>query len=84
MSGTSIQFSVGRVASIACLLEVCASKPGNVHRGADFDDLTMTDFAISAEIVGQAIDTRQSESVGALVHAIAKSCLLYTSDAADE
>ena len=73
MSGTSIQFSVGRVASIACLLEVCASKPGNVHRGADFDDLTMTDFAISAEIVGQAIDTRQSESVGALVHAIAKS-----------
>ena len=73
MSGTSIHFSVGRIASIACLLEVCASKPGNVHRGADFEDLTMTDFAISAEIVGQAIDTRQSESVGALVHAITKS-----------
>ena len=69
----SFHFSVGRIASIACLLEVCAAKPGNVHRGADFEDLTLTDFAISAEIVGQAIDTRQSENVGELIYSIVKA-----------
>ena len=69
----SFHFSVGRIASIACLLEVCAAKPGNVHRGADFDDLTLTDFAISAEIVGQSIDSRKSDSVGQLVHDIVSS-----------
>ena len=69
----SFHFSVGRIASIACLLEVCAAKPGNVHRGADFEDLTLTDFAISAEIVGQSIDTRKSDCVGQLVHDIVHS-----------
>lgn len=63
----STEFSIGRIASLACLLEVCASKPGNVHRGADFEDLTFTDFAVSAEILGQAIDTRSTDSVGELV-----------------
>ena len=68
-----VSFSVGRIASLACLLEVCASKPGNVHRGADFEDLTVTDFAVSAEIVGQAIDSRPTDSVGELVHRIVSS-----------
>lgn len=63
----STEFSIGRIAALACLLEVCASKPGNVHRGADFEDLTFTDFAVSAEILGQAIDTRVTDSVGELV-----------------
>ncbi len=63
----STEFSIGRIASLACLLEVCASKPGNVHRGADFDNLTFTDFVVSAEILGQAIDTRKTDSVGELI-----------------
>ncbi len=49
---------------MACLLEVSAPKPGNVHRGADFDDLTFEDFLISAEILGQTIDACPSDSVG--------------------
>lgn len=63
----SIDLSIGRVASLACLLEVCASKPGNVHRGADFADTTFTDFVVSAEVIGQAIDCRSNDSVGELI-----------------
>jgi triphosphoribosyl-dephospho-CoA synthase len=33
----------------ACLLEVTARKPGNVHPGASFDDLNYDDFVHSAE-----------------------------------
>ena len=34
----------GRLAELACLLEVNASKPGNVHRFADLPGLRYTDF----------------------------------------
>ena len=60
----SEHFSVGRLASLACLLEVCAPKPGNVHRGADFEDVTFEDFVLSAEVLGQAIDTSAEKPVG--------------------
>ncbi len=43
------------MAGLACLLEVTAHKPGNVHRGADFEDLTYLDFATSALAIGPAI-----------------------------
>lgn len=33
--------------SLACLLEATAPKVGNVHRGADFEDCTYTDFTVS-------------------------------------
>jgi triphosphoribosyl-dephospho-CoA synthase len=49
-------FSLGRIAELACLLEVTAPKPGNVHRGADFEDVTFEDFVASAIVLGQAID----------------------------
>ena len=41
------ELSIGQCASLACLLEVSAPKPGNVHRGADFEDMTFADFAAS-------------------------------------
>jgi triphosphoribosyl-dephospho-CoA synthase len=46
---------VARFAGLACLLEVTAPKPGNVHRGADFEGLTFLDFATSALVIGPAI-----------------------------
>jgi triphosphoribosyl-dephospho-CoA synthase len=49
-------FSLGRIAELACLLEVTAPKPGNVHRGADFEDVTFEDFVASAIVLGQVID----------------------------
>ena len=55
--------SVGRIATLACVLEVTAPKPGNVHRGADFEDVTFSDFLISAVAVGEVFD-RNSLSIG--------------------
>ena len=48
--------SIGQCASLACLLEATAPKPGNVHRGADFDDLTYLDFAVAAVAMAPAFD----------------------------
>lgn len=60
----SIQLSPGRIATLACSWEVAAPKPGNVHRGADFEDATLEDFLTSAVVLGQVIDDHAKESVG--------------------
>lgn len=66
MTNTEFNLSVGRVATLACLLEVTAPKPGNVHRGADFEDLTFGDFMVSAVVIGEVFD-RANLSVGEMV-----------------
>lgn len=48
--------SIGQCASIACLLEVTAPKPGNVHRSADFEDVTFLDFLASAVAISPPIE----------------------------
>jgi triphosphoribosyl-dephospho-CoA synthase len=48
--------SVGQSATLACLLEVTAPKPGNVHRGADFEDVTFAHFATSAVLLGPPLE----------------------------
>lgn len=58
---------IGLCATYACLLEATAFKPGNVHRGADFEDLTYLDFAISSATIGPSIEKVQSVGVGQTV-----------------
>jgi len=53
---TDAPLTIGQCASWACLLEVSIPKPGNVHRGADFDDLTFHDFAAAAVAIGPTMD----------------------------
>jgi triphosphoribosyl-dephospho-CoA synthase len=65
-------YSVGRIAELACLLEVTASKPGNVHRGADFEDVSFVDFAASAVAMGQAIDDSVEFGYGETVLTVAR------------
>ena len=48
--------SNGRLAEMACLLEVTARKPGNVHRFRDFKDLHFVDFLLSATAVAAPLD----------------------------
>lgn len=48
--------SIGQCATLACLLEATAPKVGNVHRGADFENLTFTDFVASAVAIGPAME----------------------------
>ena len=37
-------------------MEATAPKPGNVHRGADFDDVTYPDFLVAATLAGPIMD----------------------------
>jgi triphosphoribosyl-dephospho-CoA synthase len=49
--------SIGHCATFACVLEATAPKPGNVHRGADFEDLKYSDLIFSAVAIGPAMET---------------------------
>lgn len=59
--------SIGHCATLACLLEATAPKVGNVHRGADFDGLTFTDFAVSAALIAPAMESAAQIGVGRAV-----------------
>jgi len=59
--------SIGQCATLACLLEATASKPGNVHRGADFENMTFTDFAVSAAAIAPAMQAAAQRGVGGTV-----------------
>jgi triphosphoribosyl-dephospho-CoA synthase len=67
----------GSIASLACSLEVAAPKPGNVHRGADFENLVMEDFLVSGTILGHFIDQYSDASVGETILAITKATKQY-------
>ena len=64
---TQSTLTPGQCGSIACLLEAIAPKPGNVHRGADFADLTLVDFAVSAAAIAPHLDRARELGVGATV-----------------
>lgn len=59
--------TIGQCATLACLLEATAPKVGNVHRGADFENLTFTDFAVSAVAIGPAMERGGEAGVGRTV-----------------
>ena len=55
--------SIGQCATLACLLEATAPKVGNVHRGADFENLTFADFVASAVAIGPAMQNAKTTGV---------------------
>lgn len=68
MAKPPLQFrSLGHAAALACSLEAAAPKVGNVHRGADFADLSLYDFLLSAQLLGDAVDRHAFGSIGELV-----------------
>ena len=69
------ELSVAQCATLACLWEVLAPKPGNVYRGADFEDVTFAEFTASAAAIGPAIG-RAGEGVGAAVLAAVRAMRL--------
>ena len=46
-------FPAGRAAQWACVLEATAPTPGNVHRGADFEDMSYLDMVLAASLIGE-------------------------------
>jgi triphosphoribosyl-dephospho-CoA synthase len=61
------RLSSGQCAALACLLEVMAPKPGNVHRGADLPGVAFPQFATSAVIISPIFDRAGEWRVGRLV-----------------
>src|SRR5688572_14318330 len=59
--------SVGQCAALACMLEATAPKPGNVHRGADFEDLTYPDLVTSGIVIGPIIERAGEVGLGKAV-----------------
>lgn len=77
-SVSKVNLTIGQSATLACLLEVTAPKVGNVHRGADFEDLTFTDFVASAVTIGPPMEAAAAVGVGRAVHdavAAARACV---------
>ena len=46
---------IGALAQLACTLEVCAPKPGNVSAGRPFRDVAVEDFFLSAAAIGPVL-----------------------------
>ena len=67
------RLSAGRLAQVACLLEVTARKPGNVHRYCDFSNLHYLDFLLSATAIGGPLDQAGERGIGATVLAAVKA-----------
>ena len=59
--------SPGRLAQLACIVEVMAPKAGNVHPDADFDDLTWSDFVRSSSVCAPLLDRAVCHGVGPTV-----------------
>ncbi len=56
--------SISDCTSMACLLEVLAAKPGNVHRGSDFDDATFGDFVLAGQAIAPVLERAPQERLG--------------------
>ena len=52
------------LAAIACSLEAIARKPGNVHRGRDFEGLHLLDLLLAGSAIGPGLDLAASAGVG--------------------
>jgi triphosphoribosyl-dephospho-CoA synthase len=64
---SSIDAKLGHLVEMACVLEVCARKPGNVHPTSSFVDTTFDDFIHSAKAIAPILDRSESLRVGELV-----------------
>lgn len=56
--------TLGQCVALACLLEATAPKPGNVHRGADFEDLTFDDLAAAGIAIAPCMDEAANRPLG--------------------
>jgi triphosphoribosyl-dephospho-CoA synthase len=61
------RLGLGECATLACVLEATAPKPGNVHRGADFEDLNYLDLVLSGIAIGPAMERAVNQSLGQTV-----------------
>ncbi len=53
--------------TLATIMEATAPKPGNIHRGADFEDASYPDFIVAAALVGPILDSAVQLTLGQTV-----------------
>lgn len=58
---------IARAAQTACVLEVCAPKPGNVNRSHDFHDAGFAEFMASALALGPVLAGARNKKVGRVI-----------------
>src|SRR5580704_17540027 len=57
-------FSIGQCVALATLLEASAPKPGNVHRGADFEDVTYPEFVAAGIAIAPVLEGAAERPLG--------------------
>ena len=62
------RWSVEQAVTLAVVWEVSAPKPGNVHRGADFDDATFYDFLTGAVAIAPTLGQAAELGLGRAVY----------------
>jgi triphosphoribosyl-dephospho-CoA synthase len=55
-AGSLGPLTIGQCFTLATIMEATAPKPGNVHRGADFEDASYPDFIVAATLVGPIME----------------------------
>ena len=65
--------SIGQCALLACMWEATAPKPGNVHRGADFEDLVYPDFLNAAAVTAPLFEAAHATPLGQTVLAAVRA-----------
>ena len=58
------QLPIGLCATLAGQFEATAAKPGNVHRGMDFEDLTYFDLLTCAAVIGPVLEQAPQRRLG--------------------
>jgi len=64
---STMEQKIPRLVQLACALEACAPKPGNVNRYHDFCDTSLEDFLLSAAALGSAFENAAQATVGRLI-----------------
>ena len=55
---------IGVCATLACQFEATAAKPGNVHRGMDFEDLSYFDLLTCGAVIGPIMERAPEQRLG--------------------
>ncbi len=63
-SEQGVSITISQLITLACQLEATAPKPGNIHRGADFEDMTFLDLLMSGVLIGPILDSAGEAGVG--------------------
>lgn len=60
----ALPLSTGQCAALATIMEATAPKPGNVYRGADFEDLSYSDFVVAATLLAPIFERAPDAPLG--------------------